>query len=102
MRTVVITHFALSQINSIFEYYSFFVSIRVAKKIKSELIASIKLLKQENVEWQKDEYLDYLNKEHRRLISGNYKIIYYYDKSKNVVYVTDVFDSRQDPVKEKG
>lgn len=102
MRTVVITHFALSQINSIFEYYSFFVSIRVAKKIKSDIISSIKSLKQEKVEWQKDEYLEYLNKDHRRLICGNYKIIYYFDQNKNIVYVTDVFDSRQDPVKEKG
>jgi toxin ParE1/3/4 len=102
MRTVVITHFALSQINSIFEYYSLFVTIRVAKKIKSEIIASIKSLKQEKVEWQKDEYLEYLNKDHKRLICGNYKIIYYYDQIKNIVYVTDVFDSRQDPIKEKG
>ena len=78
MRTVVITHFALSQINSIFEYYSLFVTIRVAKKIKSEIIASIKSLKQEKVEWQKDEYLEYLNKDHKRLICGNYKIILSY------------------------
>ncbi len=72
------------------------------KKIKSEIIASIKTLKQKEVEWQDDEFLQYLNKEHKRLICGNYKIIYYYNKTENRVYVTDVFDSRQDPVKEKG
>ena len=39
-------------------------------------------------------------KRHRRLIEGPYKIIYYIEN--NVVYVTDIFDSRQDPLSMKG
>ncbi len=43
-----------------------------------------------------------MNKNHKRLICGNYKIIYYYNQKDNIVYVTDIFDSRQDPLKENG
>lgn len=77
-------------------------SATIAKKIKSKITSSIKSLKQNKVEWQEDEFLDYLNKNHKRLICGNYKIIYYYNQNENIVYVMDVFDSRQDPLKEKG
>jgi len=102
MRKVVITQFALFQIKSIYDYHSIYVSLKTAKKIKSEIIASIKMLKNKEVEWQEDEFLGYLNKNHKRLICGNYKIIYYYMVDENRVYVADVFDSRQEPVKEKG
>lgn len=102
MRTVVVTHFALAQINSIFEYFNLEVSLKIAKKIKLELITSIKSLKKADVEWQEEEYLSYLQKNHKRLICGNYKIIYYFNQDENIIYVTDVFDSRQNPVKEKG
>jgi plasmid stabilization system protein ParE len=102
MRKVAITHFALFQIKSIYDYYCIYASVKIAKKIKLEIITSIKTLKNNEVEWQKDEFLGYLNKNHKRLICGNYKIIYYYSVDENRVYVTDVFDSRQDPAKEKG
>lgn len=74
----------------------------LAKRIKTEIISSIKTLYQNEVVWQEDEFLAYLNKNHKRLICGNYKIIYYFNQEENIVYVTDVFDSRQDPVKEFG
>ena len=102
MRKVVVTHFTLHQIKSIYDYYCLNVSVTIAKKIKAEIIASIKTLKQKEVEWQEDDFLTYLNKKHKRLICGNYKIIYYFNLKDNIVYVTDVFDSRQDPAKEKG
>jgi plasmid stabilization system protein ParE len=102
MRTVVVTNFALNQIESIFDYYSYRVSIKIAEKIKSELLSAIKTLKEGKIEWPEDEYLKYLHKNHKRLICGNYKIIYYYNQVENIVYVTDVFDSRQNPLKAKG
>jgi len=102
MRKVVITHFALFQLKTIYEYYRLNASIAIAKKIKTQIIVSIKSLKNESVEWQVDEFLGYLNKNHKRLICGNYKIIYYYNADENVVYITDIFDSRQDPAKERG
>lgn len=39
--------------------------------------------------------LDHCPGEHRRLIEGHYKIIYRIEK--DMVFVTDIFDSRRDP-----
>lgn len=60
MRTVVVTHFALTQINSIFEYYRLNISLKIAQKLKLEIITSIKTLKKSDVEWKEEEYLSYL------------------------------------------
>src|SRR5258708_7072973 len=49
---------------------------------------------------QVEEYLEHLDKSHRRVIEGNYKIIYRIENE--IIYVTDIFDSRQDPAKMKG
>ncbi len=49
---------------------------------------------------QIEEYLEHLNKKHRRLIEGYFKIIYRIEKE--IIYVTDFFDTRQDPQKMKG
>jgi len=49
---------------------------------------------------QSEEYLEHLEKGHRRLIDGHFKIIYRVESS--TVYITDFFDSRQDPSKMKG
>lgn len=49
---------------------------------------------------QQEEYLEHLGKNHRRLIEGNYKIIYRVEGE--TIYITDIFDSRQDPAKMKG
>lgn len=44
---------------------------------------------------QVEEYI--LDKKHRRLIEGNYKIVYRFEK--DIIYITDIFDARQDPQK---
>ncbi|HNW52425.1 MAG TPA: type II toxin-antitoxin system RelE/ParE family toxin [Prolixibacteraceae bacterium] len=49
---------------------------------------------------QSEPYLDHLNLGHRRLVIGQYKIIYRIIEE--VIYITDIFDSRQDPIKMKG
>jgi len=41
--------------------------------------------------------LQKLGEDHRYLVEGNYKIIY--KKVKEGILITDVFDTRQDPVK---
>jgi toxin ParE1/3/4 len=49
---------------------------------------------------QTEEYLEHLSKSHRRVIDGNYKIIYRVEN--DIIYITDIFDTRQDPSKMKG
>lgn len=49
---------------------------------------------------QLEEHLEHLGKDHRRFVEGNFKIIYRIDGQ--AIYITDFFDSRQDPVKMNG
>jgi len=48
---------------------------------------------------QEEEYLKHLGKSHRRVIEGYFKIIYRVER--NIIYITDFFDTRQDPIKMK-
>ena len=45
-------------------------------------------------------YLDHLKEDHRRIIEGLYKIIYYIEDDK--VFISDFFDTREDPSKMRG
>jgi len=49
---------------------------------------------------QLELYLTKLNLGHRRLIEGNFKIVYRIEKVK--IYVVDFFDGRDNPDKMKG
>lgn len=59
----------------------------------------IKILKDYKELGPIDEHLKSLNLDHRKLTEENYKIVYRIDK--NVIYITDIFDSQQDPDKQK-
>lgn len=48
---------------------------------------------------QKEEYLEHVGQSHRRIIEGNYKIIYKVEGE--TIIVTDIFDTRQDPTRMK-
>ena len=49
---------------------------------------------------QREEFLQHLHQDHRRLIIHYIKIIYKVED--NTIFITDFFDSRQDPSKMKG
>lgn len=102
MHKVLITQFAKENLRNIYEYYKIKASIKVAAKIKNEIVEALQKLKHENLDWQEDEYLQSLNKSHRRMICGNYKIIYYRDSAQQITFITDIFDVRQSPEKETG
>jgi plasmid stabilization system protein ParE len=48
---------------------------------------------------QYEEYLEHLEKGHRRVIEGDFKIIYRIES--DCIYITDFFNTRQDPEKMK-
>jgi len=48
---------------------------------------------------QQEEYLEHMGLSHRRVIEGNYKIIYRIEGE--TIVITDIFDSRQNPDKMK-
>ena len=97
---VTFTDHAKSNLRSIFKHYKDVASVRVAKSIKTKIIASTKDLANFVNKFQEEEYLKIMNVGHRRYISGNYKIIYKLEKQQ--IIITDIFDTRQDPNKIEG
>lgn len=81
----------------IYQYYIEKAGSPVAQKIKSNIFKSTKQLIKHPTSGQIELTLENLGEEHRYLVEGNYKIIY--KKVKEGILITDIFDTRQDPVK---
>lgn len=80
----------------IYQYYIEKAGYPVAQKIKSNIFKSTKQLIKHPTSGQIELTLENLGEEHRYLVEGNYKIIY--KKVKEGILITDIFDTRQDPV----
>lgn len=96
---IIWTDFAINELKSIYEYYKVHVNVTVAHKIKSKLFAATSNLSEHPLIGQIEENLKSLNQNHRYIVEGNYKIIYIIVR--NTIYITDVFDCRQNPEKMK-
>ncbi|MEO5572420.1 MAG: type II toxin-antitoxin system RelE/ParE family toxin [Bacteroidia bacterium] len=94
---LVITDPAKLRLKEIHDYYKKNVSHKIADKIKTSIVIKLKFLQSNPLCGQTEESLQELGLGHRRMIEGNYKIIYRI--SDKIIYVTDIFDSRQDPYK---
>ncbi len=97
---LVITNPAKSNLNKLYNYYKKEVSKKLAERIKLDLLKTISLLNTHPYIGQKEESLAALNLNHRYLVNGHYKIIYRIEG--DTVYITDFFDSRQNPTKIRG
>jgi len=71
----------------------------VADKIRKSIFNATKPLLKYPYIGVLEENLIELKQDHRYLVDGNYKIIY--RVINNVIYITDVFDCRQNPQKMK-
>ena len=91
------TALAKSQLKDIYNYYQTNASKQIATKICNKIFEKIELLKTYKEAGSEEEYLRHLNSGHRKLICGNYKIIYRI--AQNIIFITDIFDSRQNPNK---
>lgn len=99
MVQVIWTNLAISELKSIFIYYRMIANETVADKIRKSIFNATKPLIKQPLIGQIEENLIDLKQEHRYLVEGNYKIIY--RVIDNDVYITDVFDCRQNPQKMK-
>lgn len=97
---LVITEPAKLRLKEIHDYYRDNVSGAIADKIKAGIIEHLKHIRSHPLTGQEEEYLKDLGLGHRRMVKGNYKIIYRLEN--DIIYVTDIFDSRQDPSKMAG
>ena len=95
---IIISDYAKQQLRLIFIYHSEVASPSVAKKIINEIVNSFQVLEKFPEAGQADEFMKHHGKDYRRLVSGNYKIIYRIHE--NEIHISDVFDSRQDPLKQ--
>ena len=69
-------------------------------EIRNKVLDTADTLVLQPLKGQKEPYLEHLGLDHRRLVEGHYKIIY--RVVGEYIYITDIFDSRQDPDKMKG
>ncbi len=93
------TDFSKKELQNIFNYYKENVTIKVAKRLTISIVKeTIKLSKQPEM-GQIEELLAHKPNGFRYLIFKNYKIIYWINRSKNRIEISDIFDSRQNPIK---
>jgi plasmid stabilization system protein ParE len=89
--------FSIEMLLEIYSYYKEKASPSIAKKIKTDILTTTKQLKKHQASGQIELNLEKLNEEYRYLVKGNYKIIY--KEIPEGLLITDVFDTRQDPIK---
>ncbi|MFZ4456356.1 MAG: type II toxin-antitoxin system RelE/ParE family toxin [Bacteroidales bacterium] len=85
------------QLKEIFQFYSEQANTNVARKIVTQLIDRVTILKNNPLAGQKEELLANSEVDFRYLVEGNYKIIYW--KEENRVTIATVFDCRQNPIR---
>lgn len=92
-----VSEYAARQLETIWEHHAEVVSEKVADRITMKIVNEMDLLLRHPRGGQAEPLLDHLGLGHRRLVSGHYKIIYRI--LDDVIFVADIFDSRQDPQK---
>ncbi len=88
---------ATEELKEIFDYHNDIAGIQIAQRLRDKIFNSTKQLKIQPSSGQIEPNLSRLNEGHRYLVSGNYKVIY--KKIKEGILITDIFDTRQDPIK---
>ena len=89
--------FASETLKDIFQYHKKVAGKNIAQKLKDNIFQSTKQLIKYPNSGQSEESLAELKEGHRYLVSKNYKIVY--KKVKEGILISDIFDTRQDPVK---
>jgi plasmid stabilization system protein ParE len=96
---IVYTEQAIQSLQESLDFIADNVSPEKLIEIRNQLLDAADTLILQPLKGQKEPYLEHLVLDHRRLIHGNFKIIY--RVIGEYIYITDVFDSRQDPEKMK-
>ena len=94
---IIWTDFASNTLAEIYKYYKEVAGETVAGKIKTNIFSTTRHLEKHPHSGQVEKTLEKLEEGHRYLVTGNFKIIY--KGVKEGILITDIFDTRQDPVK---
>lgn len=84
---------------NIFDYYVENANLSIAQKITRKIVKETIRLSDYPQIGQIEEYLSDRKEEFRYIVCNNYKIIYWINKPKNRLEISDVFDTRQNPKK---
>lgn len=93
------TKSSLAALYEIYKYYKENVSAENARKIRKIILSATDQLEKYPRSGQIEELLEGVEGSHRYIVRNNYKLIYKIENNK--VYITDIFDTRQDPDKIK-
>ena len=93
------TKSALASLYDIYKYYKENVGITIVSKIRDFILSSTGQIEKYSHSGQLEELLKGLEGGHRFIVRSNYKIIY--KIRNNRIYITDIFDTRQNPEKIK-
>jgi plasmid stabilization system protein ParE len=93
------TDFAINQLKDIFDYHIVKASTTVAQKLVQKIIDATIILENNPKSGRKEDLLVDRSQEFRFIVVKNYKIIYWIDFEFNIINVSMVFDTRQNPVK---
>jgi len=91
------SNLAENSLISIYKYYREVAGISIARKIRSEILVATNQLKRFPDSGQEEDLLKKLEEGHRYLVKGHHKIIY--RPVEEGILITDVFDTRQNPIK---
>jgi plasmid stabilization system protein ParE len=97
---LIYTEQALISLEEALNFIALKVSYNKLNEIKGNILDAADTLILQPLQGQEEPLLEHLGLEHRRLIVSHYKIIY--RVIGECIYITDIFDSRQDPEKMKG
>jgi len=97
---LVYTEQALVSLEEVLEFNALNIPYEKLIEIRDRILDKADTLVSHPLKGQKEPFLAHLGLGHRRLVESHYKIIY--RVLGDCIYVTDIFDSRQDPDKMKG
>lgn len=93
------TKYSLASLYEIYKYYKENVSNENARRIRKIILSAADQLEKHPHSGQIEELLKGVAGSHRYIVRNNYKLIYKIENNK--IYITDIFDSRQNPDKIK-
>ena len=97
---LVFTEQAIISFQEALDFISPHISVDLLNKLSDSILDSCETLIDQPFQGQEEPYLMHLGLGHRRLVVGHYKILYRLHQ--DYIYITDIFDSRQNPMKMKG
>ncbi len=86
---------AKKRLREIFDYHKEVAGEKTARKITHKIIARPRILVNNPRSGEREQMLEDQPEQYRRLVEGNYKIVYIVGRDK--ISIINVFDCRRDP-----